>query len=115
MHSSYLRRSIAGVPRAARDAPRSTGRFGDGLAATTIMSSRSKLRIRGGPFDGCSISLVGRITTMGRDSTDDIVVEHRVVSRKNGTFVDMQRIGQQPRSLKNGERIQLGSTAIGAV
>ena len=45
--------------------------------------SRSKLRVRGGPFDGCGISLVGGITTMGRESTNDIVVEHPVVSRNH--------------------------------
>ena len=71
---------------------------------------------------------------MGRESTNDIVVEHPVVSRnharifynaqgywiqdlgsQNGTFVNGKGIGQQPRSLKNGERIQLGSAATGTV
>ena len=71
---------------------------------------------------------------MGRESTNDIVVEQPVVSRnharifynaqgywvqdlgsQNGTFVDGQGIGQQPRSLKNGERIQLGSATTGTV
>ena len=96
--------------------------------------SRSELRVRGGPFDGCGISLVGGITTLGRESTNDIVVEQPVVSRnhariffnaqsywiqdlgsQNGTSVDGLGIGQEPRSLKNGERIQLGSAATGTV
>ena len=71
---------------------------------------------------------------MGRESTNDIVVEQPAVSRRhasifynaqgywiqdlgsqNGTFVDGQGIGQQPRSLENGERIQLGSNAKGTI
>ena len=99
-----------------------------------VMSSRSKLRIRGGPFDGCAISLIGRITTMGRDSTNDIVVEQPVVSRKhariyydeqgywiqdmgsqNGTYVNRRRVEEQPMPLRNGARIQLGSSATGTV
>ncbi|HAL48104.1 MAG: FHA domain-containing protein [SAR202 cluster bacterium] len=96
------------------------------------MSSRSKLRVRGGPFDGCGVSLAAAITTMGRDATNDIVEEHPAVSRKharifrnpqgfwiqdvgsaNGTFIDGEKIGQEPHSLKNGDRIQLGSAASG--
>ena len=61
---------------------------------------------------------------MGREATNDIVVEQPVVSRKhamifyrdtgfwiqdlgsqNGTYVDGQRVGQQPRPLQDGERI----------
>ena len=71
---------------------------------------------------------------MGRESTNDIVVEQPIVSRnharifynaqgywiqdldsQNGTFVNGQGIAQQPHSLKNGERIQLGSAATGTV
>ena len=99
-----------------------------------MMTTRSKLRIRGGPYDGCGLSLVGGVTAMGREATNDIVVDQPVVSRKhamifyrdqgfwiqdlgsqNGTFVDGARVGQQPRVLKNGERIQLGSSETGTV
>lgn len=99
-----------------------------------MMTTRSKLRIRGGPYDGCGLSLVGGVTAMGREATNDIVVEQPVVSRKhamifyrdqgfwiqdlgsqNGTFVDGLRVGHQPRVLKNGERIQLGSSESGTV
>ena len=71
---------------------------------------------------------------MGREATNDIVVEQPVVSRKhamtfyrdpgfwiqdlssqNGTYVDGQRVGQQPRPLQNGERIQLGSIETGTI
>ena len=87
-------------------------------------TSRSKLRIRGGPYDGCGLSLVGGITAMGREATNDIVLEQPLVSRKhamifyrgtgfwvqdlgsqNGTYVGGQRVGQQPRPLQDGERI----------
>ena len=97
-------------------------------------TSRSKLRIRGGPYDGCGLSLVDGVTAMGREATNDIVVEQPVVSRKhamiyyrdsgfwiqdlgsqNGTYVDGQRVGQQPRPLQDGERIQLGSAETGTV
>ena len=99
-----------------------------------INYSRSRLRVRGGPFDGCGITLVGAITTMGRDSTNDIVEEHPLVSRKharifynaqgywiqdvgsqNGTFVNGEGIGQRLHSLKNGEGIQLGSSTTATV
>lgn len=82
------------------------------------------MRIRGGPYDGCGLSLVGGVTAMGREATNDIVVEQPLVSRKhamifyrdtgfwiqdlgsqNGTYVDGQRVGQQPRPLQDGERI----------
>ena len=71
---------------------------------------------------------------MGRESANDIVVEHPVVSRKharifydaggywiqdldsqNGTFIDKRRLGPQAHSLKSGERIQLGSATTGTV
>lgn len=97
-------------------------------------TSMSKLRIRGGPCDGCGLSLIGGVTAMGREATNDIVVEQPVVSRKhamtfyrdpgfwiqdlssqNGTYVDGQRVGQQPRPLQNGERIQLGSIETGTI
>ena len=71
---------------------------------------------------------------MGREATNDIVVEQPVVSRKhamifyrdqgfwiqdlgsqNGTFVDGTRVGQQPRALRDGERIQLDSSESGTV
>ncbi len=106
----------------------------DRRAATMMTSTRSKLRIRGGPYDGCGLSLIGGVTTIGREATNDTVVEQPVVSRKhamifynapgfwlqdlgsqNGTFVDGQRVGQQPRALKHGERIQLGSAESGTV
>lgn len=99
-----------------------------------INFSRSKLRVRGGPFDGCGMSLVGGITTLGRESTNDIVMDQPTVSRNharifynargywiqdlgsaNGTFVNGLRIDQQPRALENGQRIQLGSVANGTV
>ena len=80
------------------------------------------------------MSLVGGITTLGRESTNDIVMDQSTVSRNharifynaqgywiqdlgsaNGTFVNGLRIDQQPRALENGQRIQLGSVANGTV
>ncbi len=96
------------------------------------ISTKSKLRVREGPFDGCGVSLTAAIAAMGRDSTNDIVEEHPVVSRKHarifqnaqgywlqdpgsadGTFVDGETIGQDPLALNHGDRTQLGSATSG--
>jgi len=48
-----------------------------------INFSRSKLRVRVGPFDGCGMSLVGGIMTLGRESTNDIVMDQATESRNH--------------------------------
>ena len=89
---------------------------------------------QGGPLDGCGISLFEGATTLGRDPSNDIVVEHPAVSRNhaqiiarsegywledleslNGTFIDGERAEPGRRRLADGERIQFGTTAAGTV
>ncbi len=95
---------------------------------------RAKLLVHGGPFDGCGVSLHAGVTTLGRESKNDIVVEHSSVSRRhakiqsddkgywvhdlgsrNGTFVNAQKVETEARFLNDGDKIQLGSPATGTV
>ncbi len=87
------------------------------------------LMVRGGPEEGASVTLSGGITMMGRAALNDVVLEEPGVSRqhagirgdaegywiadlgsRNGTFVNSEKLGADPRRLRNFDRIQLGGT-----
>ena len=91
------------------------------------MISGAILSVRGGPDNGAPVSLSGEMTTMGRAEQNDVVVELSGVSRqhatirrddqgywitdldsRNGTYVDGEKVGPEPRRLRNLARIDLG-------
>ena len=91
-------------------------------------SQRAILRVQGGPDDGTVIDLSKDMTSMGRAAGNDVVVEASGVSRqhagirksadgywiedlgsRNGTYVHGEPIEGEGRSLRDGDRIELGS------
>jgi pSer/pThr/pTyr-binding forkhead associated (FHA) protein len=87
------------------------------------------LMVRGGPDEGASVPLSGGMTMMGRAALNDVVLEEPGVSRqhagirgdaegywiadlgsRNGTYVNSERLGADPRRLRNFDRIDLGGT-----
>ncbi len=91
------------------------------------IAPRAVLLVQGGATEGESIPLSGGMTMFGRAPLNDIVVDEPGVSRqhsgirgdeegftiadlgsRNGTFVNGERVGGEPRRLKNWDRITLG-------
>ncbi len=85
------------------------------------------LLTRGGPDEGNSISLSMGMLMIGRAPLNDIVLDESGVSRqhagirgdsegywvsdlgsRNGTFVNGEKLGSEPRQLRNFDRIELG-------
>lgn len=94
------------------------------------MASQFQLIMRSGPTPGASFNLEGDQLTIGRDSTNDIVINDAEISRRharltfqggkyvledlgstNGTFVNGQRLAG-PRVLKAGEVVSFGEQII---
>ena len=92
------------------------------------MKPAAVLLVMGGADNGKTIALGQDITTIGRTSLNDLVVDHPSVSRKhagirrdldgywiadlgsrNGTFVNDENVGDVPRRLRNRDRIQVGA------
>jgi predicted component of type VI protein secretion system len=90
------------------------------------MTSQFQLIMRSGPTPGASFILEGDQLTVGRDATNEIVINDAEISRRharltfqggkyvledlgstNGTFVNGQRLAG-PRVLKAGEVVQFG-------
>ena len=90
------------------------------------MVSQFQLIMRSGPTPGASFILEGDQLTVGRDATNEIVINDAEISRRharltfqggkyvledlgstNGTFVNGQRLAG-PRVLKAGEVVQFG-------
>lgn len=90
------------------------------------MVSQFQLIMRSGPTPGASFTLEGDQLTIGRDATNEIVINDAEISRRharltfqggkyvledlgstNGTFVNGQRLAG-PRVLKAGEVVQFG-------
>ena len=86
---------------------------------------------RGGPDDGDVIELQIGMTMIGRGPLNDIVVEEPGVSRqhtgilvdgqgcwiadlgsRNGTFVNDNQVGAEPRRLRHLDRVELGGIEI---
>src|SRR5512147_157929 len=95
-----------------------------------IMASQFQLIMRSGPTPGAAFALEGDQMTIGRDSTNEIVINDAEVSRRharltfqggkyvledlgstNGTFVNGQRLAG-PRVLKAGEVVSFGEQII---
>ncbi len=91
-------------------------------------ATTGKIWARGGPFDGCGVSLLPGATTLGRDSLNDIVMENPAVSRRhariqgnaqgywiqdlgsrNGTFVNGQEVTRAPVMLNAEDEIKFGA------
>ena len=89
----------------------------------------SILRVRGGAGDGTTISLTDGMTSIGRDVTNDIVVDEAAVSRRhaairgerggywiedlgsrNGTYVNGDEVEGEGQQLRDQDRIELGGT-----
>ena len=85
------------------------------------------LLVRGGPDEGTTYSLSQGMTTLGRTPLNDIVVDTPGVSRqhagircdsegywiadldsRNGTYVNGEKLGVEPRRLNNFDRVELG-------
>jgi pSer/pThr/pTyr-binding forkhead associated (FHA) protein len=94
------------------------------------MTSQFQLIMRSGPTPGAAFSLEGDQLTIGRDATNDIVINDAEISRRharltfqggkyvledlgstNGTFVNGQRLAG-PRVLKAGEVVSFGEQII---
>jgi predicted component of type VI protein secretion system len=94
------------------------------------MSSQFQLIMRSGPTPGAAFALEGDQMTIGRDSTNEIVINDAEVSRRharltfqggkyvledlgstNGTFVNGQRLSG-PRVLKPGEVVSFGEQIV---
>src|SRR5512147_2718014 len=95
-----------------------------------IMASQFQLIMRSGPTPGAAFALEGDQMTIGRDSTNEIVINDAEVSRRharltfqggkyvledlgstNGTFVNGQRLAG-PRVLKPGEVVSFGQQIV---
>ena len=89
-------------------------------------TEKAVLLVRGGPNDGATVALAEGMATMGRLVINDIMVDEPGVSRehagvggdsegywikdlgsRNGTFVNGERVGAEPRRLRNMDRIEL--------
>src|SRR5215470_7908876 len=94
------------------------------------MTSQYQLIMRSGPTPGAAYTLEGDQITIGRDSTNGIVINDAEISRRharltyqggkyvledlgstNGTFVNGQRLAG-PRVLKAGEVVSFGEQII---
>jgi pSer/pThr/pTyr-binding forkhead associated (FHA) protein len=94
------------------------------------MASQFQLIMRSGPTPGAAFTLEGDQITIGRDSTNEIVINDAEVSRRharltfqggkyvledlgstNGTFVNGQRLAG-PRVLKSGEVVSFGEQIV---
>ena len=94
------------------------------------MPSQFQLIMRSGPTPGAAFTLEGDQLTIGRDSTNEIVINDAEVSRRharltfqggkyvledlgstNGTFVNGQRLAG-PRVLKAGEVVSFGEQIV---
>ena len=90
--------------------------------------SQAVLLVRGSPCEGSTITLPPGITTIGRSPLNDIVIDHPCASRqhaairadsegywiadlgsRNGTYVNGEALGTEPRLLRNFDRIEPGS------
>ena len=93
------------------------------------MPREAMLLAKGGPGEGFSVSLGQGMLTIGRGALCDIVLEDNGVSRqhagirgdpdgfwiadlgsRNGTYVNSEVIGLEPRRLRNNDRIEFGGT-----
>ncbi len=91
-----------------------------------IMMPEAVLLIQGGPDEGKTTSLRQGMLTIGRAPLNDIVVDSPCVSRqhagirgdsegywiadlgsRNGTYVNGEKLGTEPRLLRNFDRIEL--------
>ncbi|HXF85249.1 MAG TPA: FHA domain-containing protein [Anaerolineales bacterium] len=94
------------------------------------MASQYQMIMRSGPTPGAAFALEGDQITIGRDSSNDIVINDAEVSRRharltfqggkyvledlgstNGTFVNGQRLAG-PRVLKPGEVVSFGEQIV---
>ena len=94
-----------------------------------IMMPEAVLLVRGGQDEGSTLALAQGMTTIGRAPLNDIVFDHPGVPRqhagirgdtegywiadlgsRNGTYINGENIGAQPRLLRNFDRIELGGT-----
>ncbi|MGZ9223568.1 MAG: FHA domain-containing protein, partial [Anaerolineales bacterium] len=94
------------------------------------MASHFQLIMRSGPTPGAAFTLEGDQITVGRDSTNEIVINDAEISRRharltfqggkyvledlgstNGTFVNGQRLAG-PRVLKAGEVVSFGEQIV---
>ena len=94
------------------------------------MMGDAVLMVQGGPDEGNSINLPKGMLVMGRGPLNDVVLDDTGVSRQhagirggtegywiadlgsqNGTFVNGERLGADPRRLQNFDKIELGGTS----
>jgi len=94
------------------------------------MASQFQLIMRSGPTPGAAFTLEGDQLTIGRDSTNEVVINDAEISRRharltfqggkyvledlgstNGTFVNGQRLAG-PRVLKAGEVVSFGEQIV---
>ena len=106
--------------------PFAVSRPGLNLPAMAITSD-AMLLVRKGPEEGRRIALSKGTTKIGRTAQNDIVLDEDGVSRRharirgdpsgfwisdlnssNGTFVNGERLGTEPRRLRHLDRVELG-------
>ena len=95
-----------------------------------VAPPQAVLLVRGSPGEGSTIPLRQGISTLDRSPLSDIIVDHRCASRqhvairvdtegywiadlgsRNGTYVNGEKLGPEPRRLRNLDRIELGGYA----
>ena len=93
--------------------------------------AQASLMIHGGANSGVLIPLSGRPVTMGRRPDNDVVLSDTTVSRRhalimdgpkgfvvrdlsttNGTYVNLNRIGDEEHVLTHGDRIRLADSEV---
>ena len=91
----------------------------------------ANLMVHGGANNGTMIPLSGRPLTLGRRQDNDVVLNDTTVSRRhalimeapggfvlrdlsttNGTYVNMDRVGDGERALADGDRIRLADSDV---
>ena len=95
------------------------------------MIAESVILVRGGPEEGKTIALGQGMIIIGRASTNDIVLDEPGISRqhagirgdaqgfwigdlgsRNGTYVNGEKVGAEPRRLRNLDRVELGGANL---
>ena len=96
-----------------------------------VLDERASISFRGGPNDGKTLSLSGGPLVVGRGPDNDIDINDSTVSRRhalmletsrgfiirdlnsaNGTFINRERLGDEERTLRHGDRVRVGAGKV---
>ena len=127
LNGKELRGTVIVVSEAPRDL--GTVKMTRRPIASVTKTKEALLFLRGGPNDGSSITISEGTTMIGRSPLNEIVLDEPGISRQhssirrdaegcwitdlashNGTFVNGESVGAEPRRLLSSDRIELGGT-----